>query len=195
MIKKIAIISVTLLSLMSCQSPKIEPIDFKNKKFGIHLKSDLKVGIVSKIEESFHEYIGDISASKISKGNNINTWTTILHATKGIGNNYITITYSKYDKKIHGASYKKSRDTRFSGIKKIVESKHVKRIEESRMQTSIDSLNFESQLLKIYKNDQSIYYNKIHEKKYMNDDILMISITVENSYNLAFSMYFYIVCH
>lgn len=147
-----------------------------NSRFGIEIEIPMEWRVATKLEANYYKNKGHKLSEKEFGSNTTDTWTELLQIQKGISSNQMIISSSKYKPELHGDSYAKSKESRFYGIKKIIESKAEIKSEAIRSETEIDGIQFDTYNNLIKKGDKIKAYQILLEKKYANDDILFISI-------------------
>ena len=152
---------------------------FTNDRFGWTMEIPDGWRVMSKIEKDVWAAYGKHLSKKEFGDRYEDNWMEILQLTKGPKINQMYVFYNKFDPAKHDMSYTLSRETRFKGIKDILEKNKGTRVDVLRTETTIDSVQFNTCNMTLYKKDELRGYQVILEKKYQNHDILMISLTVE----------------
>lgn len=148
-----------------------------NKKFEWQLNISPNWRLTTSLEKEIFNQVGDKSIKDEFKKNSTNTWVEILNLqSPGALTGQLTASYSKYDKAIHGDSYKNSKETRFYGIQKLIENNKGVKVESFRGEIKIDNITFDVFDMSVKKNGEQKFYQTLLEKRYENDDILLINI-------------------
>lgn len=150
---------------------------YTNDRFKWKMKTLDSWRLTTNLEKNIYNKIGDKAIKKEFKNNSIDTWTEILNIQSGIKINQMAATRSRFDKTLHGSSYLKSKEKRFHGSKKLFEDKNGVEVESIRTVTTIDGVSFDTFNMAVKKNGEHQFYQIMLEKKYNNDEILLISIT------------------
>ncbi len=155
---------------------KVSQNNYSNEKFGWKVTLPKAWKKTSEVEKYLLKKSGEKAIEIEFNENSTDTWTELLNIyLVGKDINQLSASYSQYDPQIHGNSYEKSRETRFNGVKRIIESKGVE-VEVVRTTTTIDQLEFKTFNMLTTKEGQHQFYQILMEKKFDNNDILLISI-------------------
>lgn len=151
---------------------------YLNERFGWEFEIPNNWTTLTKIEKAILKNHGNNVVEKEFGENSIDTWKEILNIKKGIKINQLAATYSVYNPVIHGVSYELSKEKRFIGAKQLLEKNPGVEIEAVRTKTEIDGVEFDTYNMSIIKNGELKGYQIMLEKKYDNDEILLIGIVV-----------------
>lgn len=182
------VILLSIIVLCSCLYEKPQKEIVSNGQFGIELTLPYTLMIIPTIEKERFNEQGNRALSEVVQDKRIDTWTTILQAKRGFQNNYLAIASSYYDSELHGDDYEKQKSNRFQGNRLILERKGGVTIDEKRYFDDIDGVEFDCQEIKIEatENKKLLGFMKTFEKRYANNDLLIISITAKNESNYKF---------
>ncbi len=183
------LILLMIATLWGCESdPNSRLVEGKIvDKIYIAERFDMKVNLpkgwqlMSKLLENKLKEIGGEEIEKEFGDNRSNRWTTLLHLQKvGLSLNTLMISYLVYQPEIHGDSYTRSKETRFLGMKKILENNPGVKVEDSRALMDIGGVEFDAYNMLIRKEEEIKGYQILLEKKYDNNEVLLFIITTED---------------
>lgn len=155
-----------------------------NDRFGWEFEIPTNWVTLTKIEKMIWKNHGNNLAEKEFGENSTDTWKEILNIKKGIKINQLVATCSNYNPEIHGDDYELSKEKRFIGSKQILEKNPGVEVEAIRTNTEIDGVKFDTYNMSIKKNGEQKGYQIMLEKKYENNEILLIGIVVSEKEKL-----------
>ncbi len=157
---------------------------YYNEAFQIDLEipSQWEVLAMSKTKEIKKQ--GNDASEDFFGRNTADTWTTLLHIGKGKSNNQMTINKSIYRPEIHGPNYENSKKTRILGIKRMLENNPGVEVKSISDTTEIDGIKFYTNNMTVKRKGKTIVFQTLYEKKYDSDEIILISLTAEDSEEL-----------
>lgn len=182
-----SIIAIFLIFL-SCSSQEKSPINnrkYTNENFGWEMQIPSNWRIATQLEEDYYKKEG-LEASKEAFGEKSinNTWTTFLNLQKGVAQNIFTASVTMFKSHIHTAGYEASQQARFQGMKQVLENNTGITVEDSRATMMIDGVNFDVCNMLIKSNGSFKAYQILLEKKYANDEILLLTLTASDRESL-----------
>lgn len=157
---------------------------YQNDQFGWKFEIPEGWRIMINLEQDYWKNKGNKVADNAFGDKSIDTWINFFSIEKGVSLNQLSANSTKYDPNIHGNSYENSRKTRFYGMKELLERKPNVQVDSKEEKYVIDGLIFDSYFMKLYKNDELKGYQLILEKKFQNNDILMIGLSATDEITL-----------
>jgi len=161
-------------------SSNIEDNKIFIEEFGWKMNLSSQWRKLSYIESKLYDKIGDDAAKEEFKEKSINTWTELFKIASGSGTNQILATKGKYNPEYHGPDYEVNKAMRFDGIKKIYQNNVGIEVESVKNKILIDDTEFDGISMVIMQNGKKIMYQNVFEKKYENDQLLMISLMAQD---------------
>lgn len=181
-----AIILLFPMLLVSCLNTTTVDNLFSEERFGIQLVIPKEMKTTSQLKQAVTKAKGNQAYKEALDDKTIDTWSTILQAQKGRDNNYLTIVSSVYDREVYVDKYNIMKSNRFKMNVMAFEKNKDVNVQENRSKTEIDQLEFDCQELVIFRGSRELGRLKTLERKYANDDLLILSITATDNNNYEF---------
>lgn len=176
-----------ILTLFACNLDKIEQSlgviqepHFQSERFGWSMNLSEDWRLLTKLEEKLYKKIGDKALERAAGEKQMDTWTEILSIQHGMKKNILMVVCSKYDPELHGPSYQYAKDGRFNSMRRAIEKNPGMQVEGIRTITTIDEVAFDTYHLTVARNGNFLFKQSLLEKKFGNDELLMISIIAED---------------